>query len=310
MGMLVETRQPPRVHPAMRTVRPNDGSRCDSSSTRCAPKSACRGRGSKGPFGVVWIRGDTRVVAALPSRQRIHRDAIRPGRRSKPPPRSSTFIASRPCALRHRETEDARDPLVTEATKTCTVDLDWLLAGRNTLCISVPVKDSTVSGRCSEACSTTSWPRGSTCSSVPTSRSTRRCSWSSTKLRPSGRLAGLSWAATLSGVGVQLVTAWPSESGRGRVTARRTRHPHEPPHHTQLRRLRRCRPRLCQPPARRRASIGAALRHSFGSGSFRSGSDGSGHSASGVPRNASRRRLFIHGTLPPGAHSTAHTAVP
>jgi type IV secretion system protein VirD4 len=104
------------------------------------------------------------------------------------------------------------DPLVAEATRSCTVDLDWLLSGPNTLYICVPVADQhrlrpvlggLLNGLMSQAFDRfvrTNDPLDPALLVVIDEAPT---------IRPD-QLP--SWAATLSGIGVQLVTAWQSVS--------------------------------------------------------------------------------------------------
>jgi type IV secretion system protein VirD4 len=104
------------------------------------------------------------------------------------------------------------NPLVAEATKTCTVDLQWILDGPNTLYICVPVKDQhrlrpVLGGLLNDLMSQafdrfvrTNEPIDPALLVVIDEAATIR----------SDQLP--SWAATLSGIGVQLVTAWQSVS--------------------------------------------------------------------------------------------------
>jgi type IV secretion system protein VirD4 len=104
------------------------------------------------------------------------------------------------------------DPLVAEATKACTVDLDQLLCGASTLYVCVPVKDQhrlrpVLGGLLNDLMSQafdrfvrTNEPLDPALLVVIDEAAT---------IRPD-QLS--SWAATLSGIGVQLVTAWQSVS--------------------------------------------------------------------------------------------------
>lgn len=104
------------------------------------------------------------------------------------------------------------DPLVAEATKACTVDLEWLLDGPNTLYICIPVKDqhrlrpvlggllNDLMSRAFDQLVATNEPIDPALLVVIDEAAT---------IRPD-QLP--SWAATLSGIGVQLVTAWQSVS--------------------------------------------------------------------------------------------------
>ncbi len=104
------------------------------------------------------------------------------------------------------------DPLVSEATANCTVDLDWLLSGPNTLYICVPVADqhrlrpvlggllNDLVGQAFHRFVRTNEPLDPALLVVIDEAAT---------IRPD-QLP--SWAATLSGIGVQLVTAWQSVS--------------------------------------------------------------------------------------------------
>lgn len=104
------------------------------------------------------------------------------------------------------------DPLVAEATKACTVDLEWLLDGPNTLYLCVPVKDQhrlrpVLGGLLNDLMSQafdqfvrTNEPIDPALLVVIDEAAT---------IRPD-QLP--SWTATLSGIGVQLVTAWQSVS--------------------------------------------------------------------------------------------------
>jgi type IV secretion system protein VirD4 len=104
------------------------------------------------------------------------------------------------------------DPLVAEATASSTVDLDWLLGGQNTLYICVPVKDqhrlrpvlggllNDLLGQALDRFVRTNEPLDPALLVVMDETAT---------LRPD-QLP--SWAATVSGIGVQLVTAWQSVS--------------------------------------------------------------------------------------------------
>ncbi len=104
------------------------------------------------------------------------------------------------------------DPLVAEATKTCTVDLDWLLADRNTLYICVPVKEQhrlrPVLGGLLHDLMGQAFDRF-VATNVPIDPALLVVIDESATIRP---YQLPSWAATLSGVGVQLVTAWQSVS--------------------------------------------------------------------------------------------------
>lgn len=104
------------------------------------------------------------------------------------------------------------DPLVAESTTSCTVDLDWLLSGPNTLYICVPLADQqrlrpVVGGLLNDL----------------VGQAFDRFVRTNERLDPAllvaiDEAATLqpdqlpSWASTLSGIGVQLVTAWQSVS--------------------------------------------------------------------------------------------------
>lgn len=104
------------------------------------------------------------------------------------------------------------DPLVAEATTSCTVDLDWLLSGPNTLYICVPLADqqrlrpvlggllNDLVGQAFDRYVRTNEPLDPALLVAIDEAAT---------LRPD-QLP--SWASTLSGIGVQLVTAWQSVS--------------------------------------------------------------------------------------------------
>lgn len=104
------------------------------------------------------------------------------------------------------------DPLVADATASCTVDLEWLLSRPNTLYICVPVADQhrlrpVLGGLLNDLMSQaldhfvrTNQPLDPVLLVVIDEAAT---------IRPD-QLP--SWAATLSGIGVQLVTAWQSVS--------------------------------------------------------------------------------------------------
>ncbi len=104
------------------------------------------------------------------------------------------------------------DPLVAEATTSCTVDLDWLLSGPNTLYICVPLADqqrlrpvlggllNDLVGQAFDRFVRTNQPLDPALLVAIDEAAT---------LRPD-QLP--SWASTLSGIGVQLVTAWQSVS--------------------------------------------------------------------------------------------------
>lgn len=104
------------------------------------------------------------------------------------------------------------DPLVAEATKACTVDLDWLLDGPNTLYICVPVKDQhrlrPVLGGLLNDLMSQAFDRF-VASNEPIDPALLVVIDEAATIRPD-QLP--SWAATLSGIGVQLVTAWQSVS--------------------------------------------------------------------------------------------------
>jgi type IV secretion system protein VirD4 len=104
------------------------------------------------------------------------------------------------------------DPLVAEATKACTVDLDWLLDGRNTLYICVPVKDQhrlrPVLGGLLNDLMSQAFDRF-VATNDPLDPPVLVVIDEAATIRPD-QLP--SWAATLSGIGVQLVTAWQSVS--------------------------------------------------------------------------------------------------
>lgn len=104
------------------------------------------------------------------------------------------------------------DPLVAESTTSCTVDLDWLLSGPNTLYICVPLADqqrlrpvlggllNDLVGQAFDRFVRTNEPLDPALLVAIDEAAT---------LRPD-QLP--SWASTLSGIGVQLVTAWQSVS--------------------------------------------------------------------------------------------------
>lgn len=104
------------------------------------------------------------------------------------------------------------DPLVAEATRSCTVDLDWLLDGPNTLYICVPVKDQhrlrPVLGGLLNDLMSQAFDRF-VASNEPVDPALLVVIDEAATIRPD-QLP--SWAATLSGIGVQLVTAWQSVS--------------------------------------------------------------------------------------------------
>lgn len=104
------------------------------------------------------------------------------------------------------------DPLVAEATKACTVDLNWLLNGPNTLYICVPVKDQhrlrPVLGGLLNDLMSQAFDRF-VATNEPIDPALLVVIDEAATIRPD-QLP--SWAATLSGIGVQLVTAWQSVS--------------------------------------------------------------------------------------------------
>ncbi len=102
------------------------------------------------------------------------------------------------------------DPLVARSTASCTIDLDWLLEKNNTLYVCIPLNDqhrlrpvlggllNDLVGQAFERFVRTNKPLDPPLLLVVDEAAT---------LRPD-QLP--SWAATLSGIGVQLVTAWQS----------------------------------------------------------------------------------------------------
>lgn len=104
------------------------------------------------------------------------------------------------------------DPLVAEATQVCTVDLNWLLNGSNTLYICVPVKDQhrlrPVLGGLLNDLMSQAFDRF-VATNEPVDPALLVVIDEAATIRPD-QLP--SWAATLSGIGVQLVTAWQSVS--------------------------------------------------------------------------------------------------
>jgi type IV secretion system protein VirD4 len=102
------------------------------------------------------------------------------------------------------------DPLVAKATSSCTIDLDWLLEKNNTLYVCIPLNDqhrlrpvlggmlNDLVGQAFERFIQTGKPLDPPLLLVIDEAAT---------LRPD-QLP--SWASTLSGIGVQLVTAWQS----------------------------------------------------------------------------------------------------
>ncbi len=104
------------------------------------------------------------------------------------------------------------DPLVAQATKECTVDLEWLLDGPNTLYICVPVKDQhrlrPVLGGLLNDLMSQAFDRFVR-TNEPLDPAVLVVIDEAATIRPD---ALPSWAATVSGIGVQLVTAWQSVS--------------------------------------------------------------------------------------------------
>jgi type IV secretion system protein VirD4 len=102
------------------------------------------------------------------------------------------------------------DPLVAEATNSCTVDLDWLLDGSNTLYICVPVKDQhrlrPVLGGLLNDLMSQAFDRF-VGTNMPIDPALLVVIDEAATIRPD-QLP--SWVATMAGVGVQLVTAWQS----------------------------------------------------------------------------------------------------
>lgn len=104
------------------------------------------------------------------------------------------------------------DPLVAEATKACTIDLQWLLDGPNTLYICVPVKDQhrlrPVLGGLLNDLMSQAFDRF-VATNEPLDPAVLVVIDEAATIRPDQLPA---WAATVSGIGVQLVTAWQSVS--------------------------------------------------------------------------------------------------
>jgi type IV secretion system protein VirD4 len=104
------------------------------------------------------------------------------------------------------------DPLVAEATKGCTIDLQWLLDGSNTLYICVPIKDQhrlrPVLGGLLNDLMNQAFDRFVR-ANEPLDPALLVVIDEAATIRPD-QLP--SWAATFSGIGVQLVTAWQSVS--------------------------------------------------------------------------------------------------